>query len=330
MVAAAPDNHSESPMLAAALEYARRGFSVIPLKPRDKKPGLQSWKQYQTRCATEKEIREWWRRTPNANVGIVTGAVSSIVVLDIDGEAGRSSLLECLPELKHVSTPAVATGKGVHLYFRHPGGDIPNRAGMAPNLDLRGDGGFVAAPPSIHPNGGTYAFVDGFGIDGALADVSPTLLSLVQGEGVAKRPSGQVLDFSRAPAQRTDRTPVDRYATEAVDREIGRVTAAAEGTRNDTLNRAAFSIGQFVGAGAIGREHAEHKLLLVAVRTGVSEAEARATIKSGLDSGAAQPRDLSAVGTRTERAAGVTFSSTAVAATPAPAVQQNPPAAIEI
>ena len=167
------------PLLAAALDYARRGFSVIPLKPRDKRPALQSWKDYQSRCATEEEIRAWWQRIPNANVGIVTGAISKIVVLDIDGQDGERSLLDCMPELQQVHTPAVCTGKGAHLYFLHPGGVVPNRAGMAPNLDLRGDGGFVVAPPSIHPNGGTYAFVNGFDLNNAPAEAPPKLLSLI-------------------------------------------------------------------------------------------------------------------------------------------------------
>ena len=68
-----------SSILAAALAYAARGWSVIPCK--GKKPLLSSWTEYQSRCATEDEIRAWWTRWPDANVALITGAVSGLVVV---------------------------------------------------------------------------------------------------------------------------------------------------------------------------------------------------------------------------------------------------------
>lgn len=144
--------------LEFALSYLRRGWSVVPAMPKDKKP-LIKWQEYQQRRPTEAEVREWWTRWPDANIIIVTGAVSGIIVLDVDGPEGRASLQE-LKDLhileKMPRTPVSATGKGFHYIFRHPGGDLRNFARRLPGLDFRGDGGYIIAPPSIHPSGRAY------------------------------------------------------------------------------------------------------------------------------------------------------------------------------
>jgi hypothetical protein len=106
-------------------------------------------------------------------------------------------------------------------------------------------------------------------------------------------------DRPRSPAPRgAAPPPADRYVSAAVECERLAVEQAGEGNRNSTLNKASFALGQFVGAGALDRHEAEVVLLDAALRTGLSEAEARSTIRSGLDSGASQPRDLSNVGQR--------------------------------
>jgi len=164
--AASPSGESaatRNTLRAAALAYCARGWSVIPIEPRGKRP-LVAWTEYQQRRATVDEITRWFRRWPDANVAIVTGEVSAIVVLDVDERHGGAlSLAELDIELGPIpSTVEVATGGGGrHLYFRHPGGRVSNRVGLRPGIDLRGDGGCVVAPPSVHPSGGRYAWVLG-------------------------------------------------------------------------------------------------------------------------------------------------------------------------
>lgn len=150
---------------AAALAYRARGWSVIPLRARDKRP-LISWQPYQRTPASEAEVRAWFQRWPAANVGIVTGAVSGLVVLDVDpGHGGVASLGEL--ERRHGPLPrtleAISGGGGRHLYFAHPGGHVPNRVAVAPGIDLRGDGGMIVAPPSVHPSGVPYVWRPGRG-----------------------------------------------------------------------------------------------------------------------------------------------------------------------
>ncbi|MCP4250700.1 MAG: DNA primase [bacterium] len=140
--------------------YLRRGWAVIPVAPHEKRP-LVRWEAFQDRLPTEGEVRIWNRRWPTANIGIVTGAVSGLLVLDIDPQHGGTESLvrmeredEALPK----SVEAATGGGGRHIYFRHPGGHVANRVGIGPGIDLRGDGGLIVAPPSIHPSGRPYAW----------------------------------------------------------------------------------------------------------------------------------------------------------------------------
>ncbi len=158
----------------AALDYLRRGWSVIPLRKRDKRPAIR-WQAYQTVRATEQQVREWFSRWPDANVGIVTGGVSGLVVLDVDPRHGGDDSLRTVErEFGPFPRTAEATtgGGGRHIYFVHPGTIVHNRVGIAPGIDLRGDGGCIVAPPSVHPTGKRYRWVKGGGPD----EVPPTAL----------------------------------------------------------------------------------------------------------------------------------------------------------
>jgi hypothetical protein len=147
--------------LTAALDYLGRGWSVLPMQPRAKRP-VVPWRSLQSKAATAATVREWYRRRPDANVGIVTGQVSGLIVLDVDAYHGGADSLAAL-ESQYGALPATLEsrtgGGGRHLYFSHPGAALTNRTGIRPGLDLRGDGGCVVAPPSIHPSGRRYTWV---------------------------------------------------------------------------------------------------------------------------------------------------------------------------
>jgi hypothetical protein len=145
----------------AALDYARLAWSVIPVAPRGKRP-LIRWQAHQYRRADGAAISDWFRRWPDANVAVVTGLVSGLVVLDIDPQHGAEASLQRL-QREHGPLPetveAQTGGGGRHLYFAHPGDIVRNRVGIAPGIDLRGDGGYVVAPPSVHASGKPYRWV---------------------------------------------------------------------------------------------------------------------------------------------------------------------------
>lgn len=150
-------------VLAAALRHMESGWSVLPMRPGGKAP-LIPWLERQEAPADEAEIRRWFDRWPRANLGLVTGAVSGVVVLDVDPAHGGEASLAALEE-EHGALPrtveARTGGGGRHVYFAHPGGTVPNRVGLRDGLDIRGDGGCVVLPPSVHPSGGRYRWREG-------------------------------------------------------------------------------------------------------------------------------------------------------------------------
>jgi len=143
----------KTPALIQALDYQRQGFSVIPIHAKEKKP-LIAWEPYQTKRASEETLTQWFSSWPDANIAIVTGAVSGIVVVDCDDKAAARELKKMIPDLTPI--PRSKTGHGWHFFFKHPGENIVNRVNVLPKMDIRGDGGYVVAPPSIHPEGHVY------------------------------------------------------------------------------------------------------------------------------------------------------------------------------
>lgn len=181
----------------AALDYLRRGWAVVPMAARGKRP-IVLWEEYQHRLPSEAEVAAWFARWPEANVGIVTGAVSGLVVLDVDPKHGGEDSLAALVRM-HGALPAtveaVTGGGGRHLYFAHPGVPTRNKVGLAPGIDLRADGGVVVAPPSRHPSGRRYAWRPGCAPDESPLVTLPGWLLRRIVEGNA--PRGHSLDYWR-------------------------------------------------------------------------------------------------------------------------------------
>ena len=154
---ASPSTAGDS-LYAAAAEYLSFGWSVIPLA--GKQPAIKTWKEYQSRYSTREELTKWFGTGDLAKtgVGIVTGKISGLVVVDCDTPEDsaywRSHFL--------MSPLTVKTGRGgEHIYYKAPeGAEIRNRAGVfLRHIDVRGEGGYIVAPPSLHPSGKHYAWV---------------------------------------------------------------------------------------------------------------------------------------------------------------------------
>ncbi len=174
-----------------AADYRRRGWCPIPVKPRSKEPYLEELAPYLKRKASPEELRSWsW-----PGVGIVTGRISGVLVLDVDGQEGEAEL----EKSGHPPTPMVRTPSGgLHLYFRHPDAEIRTGIRVAPGLDVKAAGGYVVAPPSVGANGRRYEWL--ISPDEAEpADVPEWLMRLVErprrngsaGPVGEKIPSGQ-------------------------------------------------------------------------------------------------------------------------------------------
>jgi hypothetical protein len=189
-------------LLKAALHYARMGWPVFPLHS-PYKNGCSCGNSKCTNIAKhprtvhgfkdattdEKQIRKWWKKWPKANIGIRTGVESGIVVLDVDAQHGGARSLQLL-EKAHgglLPCPTVRTGGGGrHKYLSHPGVPIKSKTGIAPGLDIRGDGGYVVAPPSRHSSGKRYEWSEHAHLDQTVIPLLPQWLQELVAEPAPK------------------------------------------------------------------------------------------------------------------------------------------------
>jgi Bifunctional DNA primase/polymerase, N-terminal len=274
---------------AEALLCAARGWHVFPVNPKTKKPLTQHGLNDATLDVGT--IEQWWKRFPKAMIGVRTGPQSGIFVVDLDcdsdsGLDGIAAFRELqnggtLPETITVQTPR----GGEHLWFRWVDGITNSTSKLAPGVDVRGAGGYVIVPPSRRSDGAEYSFL----VDqDAPADAPPWLLNLL------------------VPKVKTERRKTngatgeadDNYARAALERECATVASAQPRSRNHTLNRAAFNLGQLIASGLLIRSEAETRLFSAAKSCGLVKDDGRkqvlATITSGVDAGMAKPRERKA------------------------------------
>jgi len=278
--------------LDAALRYARWGWAVFPCHepihghcscghadcsspakhPRTRR-GLHDATTDPTR------LIDWFERWPSANVGVRTGSASGLVVLDVDRRPGGMATLATL-ERSHGELPrsaAVETGAGRHYWFAHPGGIVRNSAGrLGPGIDVRGDGGYVIAPPSCHITGRRYRWAAALPIAPL-----PDWIGARTPETNKPVPAGVRASVGR---------DVRPWARAALAAEIRRVGSSIPGSRNDALNRASFALGQIVGGGHLRDDAVREALHHAGATAGLPPREVRSTVASGLRAGVRSPR----------------------------------------
>lgn len=193
MVVVGPD------MLKWAERYLALGYRPIPCQAHGKN-ALVQWADYQERPPSLDEVRGWWSNWPIANIALTTG--TGLVVLDLDGPRCVELLDAAGIVLPH-DAPRVQTGRGAHIYLSYPDGAVPNRIallrdnGEPPSqIDVRGDGGYVVVPPSMHENGTQYRWLKTPSADG-IPRVPDALLELIRAdtarEGAQARWIGEAL-----------------------------------------------------------------------------------------------------------------------------------------
>jgi hypothetical protein len=278
--------------MSCALAAAGLGWHVFPCAPGSKRPALKGdWRDLAT--ADSAQIRSWWARQAY-NIGIACGP-SGLVVIDLDVASGRQrasgpagpysgeASLKLLCQVHGQRYPAATytvdtPSGGCHLYFAAPAAPVRNSAGkIGPRIDIRADGGYVVGAGS-RTGAGRYAARD---------DVLPLTMPLPA--WIAR------LLADRPPSPQATALPLPgaqgrAYALAALREETRRVASAQPGTRNDTLNRAAFSLGQLVAAGRLPPLPVMTSLADAAERCGLPADEARRTIRSGMAAGAKKPR----------------------------------------
>jgi predicted P-loop ATPase len=324
------------PLARAAAQYAAKGYRVFPLEPRGKTPldlcdGCQARLPARDKETDEKTCRKcglvhsgprglylattdaeqvarWWRAIPDANIGIATG--NGLLVLDIDGETGAASLASLIDLYGPLPlTPTQKTGKGRHYLFRVETPIKNSASKIAAGIDTRGDGGYIVGGPSIHPSGEPYAWDE---------DARPSRIDLAPCpqwilDKLAPKISERAAVQQPAPTD-ADPATLSKYAASALDAEFDRVSSAGKGTRNATLNTAAFSLGQLVGAGLLSEALVLSTLQTAAQNCGYLAEEGPQhvdrIIASGLAAGMAKPRLVELKARPKRAAAAMSQSST--------------------
>ena len=270
-----------------AQHLASRGWAVFPLVPGTKRPAIREWEQ---RASTDPDrIRRCWYEA-RFGIGIATGP-SGLVVLDLDpaatddgpdGAAGLTTLAAARG-VALAPTFTVATPRGgTHLYYRSPPGvRLRNTAGtLAPRVDTRAEGGYVVGPGTVLPGGG-YELVD---------DTDPVELPAWLVQALTTRPAAALSGPTQTPC-----ADPGAYVAAAVAGECDKVRHAPPGQHNAVLCRAAYALGQLVGAGVLAHATARAELVsaggfLIGADCDCTPSEITRVIASGLAAGTRKPR----------------------------------------
>jgi len=263
-----------SDVLHWSQRYIAAGWHIFPVHHADKRPAVLRWSEYSERFPTQTELYIWFCNF-DYGLAIITGKPSGLFVLDCDTSDAVSDV--CARGIP-AGTPSVVTSKGRHFLFTMPDFEVTNRAKFLPGCDIRGTGGYVVAPPSVHPSGNIYHWYD-----------KPWL---------PKRAPGWLLDLLKPPPRlerqqrpRPDLNPRGKsYGRAAFVAEYAVLCTAVEGQRNDQLNRSAFNLGQLIAADLLDHNEVFDALIRAALYLGLPEREAVATITSGLAAGITKPR----------------------------------------
>jgi hypothetical protein len=307
--------------LPAALAYAAHGWPVFPVALAVDGRCTCGWPPHRcdpqgkigkhplnrggrnTASTDPRQITAWWRRWPTANVGIASGEAANLGVLDVDGEDGRASLARI--EAEHGPLPGTVTAitsRGCHLLYQWTPGLGIGAGFYGDGLDHRGQGGYIIAPPSRHPSGHIYRWLTADDSDpapwshplpawpaGALPvqpveptrpvePIRPVVVPLRPTPGGRGALSPNEILFGGSPERVLD--GLVRFVLDAP-----KPTATKGGQRNTRLHWAACRVGEHVAAGRFDRPAAELALQLAAEHVGLTEAETKATIASGVTKG---------------------------------------------
>lgn len=171
-------------LLQEVSKYLTNGWSILPVRPSEKRPLMQNWLQYTHQRADQKTVDSWFSSLKGIGVGMVTGKISNIVVLDVEHDC-PIPIRELLKKYPTSLISRSGSG-GFHLFYQYPVNvtKVSNRVKIFEGADLRADGGFIVLPPTMHPNGNRYEWVKE-GVPGAfpLALLDMKSQPVVQNEG---------------------------------------------------------------------------------------------------------------------------------------------------
>lgn len=289
--------HNGNPRLSSS-SIAIRGSRLPGVSCRWQGPGDDNGENFSQASTNEAALHEWWgERFPDCNIAIQTGPGSGLLALDIDARTGGFDSLQQLTAV-HGELPLTVSqrtgGGGQHFLFKYPDREIRTRTGIAPGIDLKAKGGYIVAPPSIHPDTKQqYQWDDGASLfDCELADCPSWLIELVE------KPL-RVVAAPKDPKVREFDSKLLHYGQKALEDECRTIECAGNGTQETTLNDASFRIGQLISGQAISFEKAYGALFAAALKMPSidqsqpwRDEQISAKIMRALESGMRSPRDV--------------------------------------
>lgn len=274
-----------------ARTYCEHGFSVIPCRA-DKKPSGH-WQEWTVRRASPRTIDRWFDDLQLPSIGLVGGRVSdNVVFIDLDGIPAVKMFYEAFPEICE-NTKSVLTGSlsGIHLYVRCV--DIPDNINVrVPNVggfEIRGNGQYVIAPPSVHPSGNQYTFrrSNSIMIMDNLDHVRDWMESLREANSEQKDAIIAATRPQNVTVRGANRT---NYINKIVSDEIAKVQVAPKGLRNTTLYRSALKLSSLSAGGYVVWSEIVARLTIASP---LPYGEAIKTIASAYQRGSQNPRVIS-------------------------------------
>lgn len=251
--------------LAEAAEfYAAKGLKILALAEKDKRPdGRVCPNGFKNATNDLTKIKSAWAQQPHLNIGIVTGKENGIVVVDIDGNEGKTTWSNLIKQHAYKSqTLKITTGKGCHLYFKYPAAlsVVKNRVRFVDGIDIRADGGYIVAAPSVHPSGRKYKVarpVDFL----ELEELPDWLLKLILGNNSAleMEPTGVNSAGQKLPMD--------------VENALAVLSATKEGSRHNTLIKQANLIAGKCQQKGLDEATVKELILQATLKTGLPEKE---------------------------------------------------------
>jgi replicative DNA helicase len=233
-----PDSFKKS--LHAALTKNAQSENPLPedqikqkMIMRHCKLSMVPWKDYQQRKSTIAEVEQWFTDNPEANIGIVTGKISNLVVFDLDSDEAKEFAIN---QGGFPYAPEVETGKGFHLYMKHPGFDVRGSVNKSIDLDVRGDGGYVVAPPSVHGSGRIYEWREDLSIfDLEPPECKPWMIEYLKNGGN----STNVTEKTKIKADSTDQRHTSKSKPGEPTSPYAEIlkNGCLEGSRNQTATK---------------------------------------------------------------------------------------------
>jgi hypothetical protein len=251
------------------------GFKVFPLAELSKVPAIKGGKGCKDASDDPTVIDHWAREYPKANIGVACGQASACVVVDIDPRNGGTSSVNALAAKGYIfpRCPEVRSGNGGrHLYFAYVKGLGQGKDKLGAGIDIKTDGGYVVAPPSVIPPspqgpGGPYRWV-----------VPPT-------QGLPPLPRWVIERLTPKPkaVPKFEELRPTESAHRSLEGMAKRIAASGQGSRNNLLNWAAYNAAQMIKEGRISRSTVESRLTHAAWAAGLNIKEVQGTLASGLN-----------------------------------------------